>query len=123
ACIFAAAAGKPFLNIAYDLKIAAFAELLGMSEYCLSHRDAELGVLEKSFAALRHNRFMLGERLERRRDELRLSQAWFAERLVAHAQRLIWQDDFAAAADMPDFSRTEIGAIVQQIRNAGAGLH
>jgi hypothetical protein len=123
AWIFAASAGKPFLNIAYDRKIAGFADLLGMSECCLSHSDAELGVLEKRFSSLLQNRFSLSARLERRRNELGLAQTWFAERLAAHAQRLIWQDGFAAAADMSDLSGTEIGAIMQQIRDAGTGLH
>jgi polysaccharide pyruvyl transferase WcaK-like protein len=127
ASIFAAAAGKPFLNIAYDRKTPAFAELMGMPECCLSHSDAELGVLQNRFSALLQNRVSLGERLERRGKELRLAQTWFAERLAAHAQRLIWQDDFVAAPEMSEepseFSGTEIAAIVQQVRDTGAGLH
>lgn len=90
---------------------------------CLSHSDAELGVLEKRFSALLRDRFLLGDSLTRRTNELRLSQIWFAARLAAHAQRLIWQDAAAAAADMSDLSGTEIGAIMQQIRDTGASLH
>ena len=124
ACIFAATAGKPFLNIAYDRKITGFAELLGMPECCLPHSEAELGVLRERFATLLEKRLTLGDRLERRRSELRLSQAWFAERLAAHAQHLIWQDDFAAKkAELSDLSGAEIGAIMQQIRDSGARLH
>jgi len=123
ASIFAASVGKPFLNIAYDRKNAGFADLMGIPECCLSHSDAELDVLEKRLSSLLRNRFSLSARLEQRRNELGLSQIWFAERLAAHAQRLIWQDDFATAAGMCDLSGTEIGAIMQQIRDAGASLH
>jgi hypothetical protein len=125
ACIFAAAAGKPFLNIAYDRKSAAFAELLGVTECYLPHSDAGLDVLEKRFSALLQKRFALSDRLERRRNILRLSQTSFAERLAAHAQRLIWQDSFAAQdpADLPYPSESKIGAIMEQAGDAGPRLH
>ena len=128
ACIFAAAAGKPFLNIAYDQKSIAFGKLLGVPESCLAHGDVDLAGLERTFASLFHDRAGLGVRLEARRTVLRLSQNRFAEQLAGETERLASQYDFAGKDDQPgDLSYISesagIDAIVQQARNAGSRLH
>ena len=128
ACIFAAAAGKPFLNIAYDQKSIAFGKLLGVSESCLAHGDVDLPVLERRFASLFQNRAGLSVRLEARKKILRLSQNRFAEQLVEETERLASQYDFAGKDDQPgDLSYISesagINAIVQQARNTGSRLH
>ena len=126
ACIFAAAAGKPFLNIAYDQKSIAFGKLLGVPESCLEHREVNLAVLEHMFASLFQNRTGLNMRLEARKKVLRLSQNRFAEQLVEETERRA--PDFAGKDGQPgDLSYISesagIGAIVQQAGNAGPRLH
>ena len=126
-CIFAAAAGKPFLNIAYDQKSVAFGKLLGVPESCLAHGDADLATLERSFASLFQNRAGLSVRLEARKKVLRLSQNRFAEQLAEETERLESQYDFlgkdAQPGDLSYISETGIGAVVQQAGNAGSRLH
>ena len=128
ACIFAAAAGKPFLNIAYDQKSLAFGKLLGVPESCLEHREVNLAVLEHMFASLFQNRAGLSVRLEARKKVLHLSQNRFAGQLVEETERLASQFDFAGKDDQPgDLSYISesagIDAIVQQARNTGSRLH
>ena len=128
ACIFAAAAGKPFLNIAYDEKSIAFGKLLGVPENCLAHGDADLPVLERRFASLFQNRAGLSVRLEARKKVLRLSQEGFAEQLAKETERLAAQNDFAGQGGQPGdlayiSESAGIDAIVQQARNAGSRLH
>jgi hypothetical protein len=127
ASIFAATAGKPFLNIAYDGKIIAFGKLLGMPECCLLPSDVEPGLLEKTFISLFEDRAALEARLGRRMKVLRLSQIRFAEELAAQAHSLASQYDFAGKddqpGDLPYLSESEIGAIVEQARNTGSRLH
>ena len=128
ACIFAAAAGKPFLNIAYDHKSIAFGKLLGVPESCLAHGDVDLPMLERRFASLFQNRAGLSVRFEARKKVLRLSQNRFAEQLVEESERLASQYDFAGKDDQPGdlayiSESAGIDAIVQQARNAGSRLH
>lgn len=127
ASIFAATAGKPFLNIAYDGKIIAFGKLLGMPECCLLPSDVEPGLLEKTFISLFEDRAALEARLGRRMKVLRLSQIRFAEELAAQAHRLASQYDFAGKddqpGDLPYLSESEIGTIMEQARNTGSRLH
>ena len=125
ACIFAAAAGKPFLNIAYDGKSLAFGKLLGMPECCVQHREAELALLESRFTLLFQNRAALREKLERHKARLQPVQARFAEELVAETERLGSQYDFTGKDEQPgDLPYpSEIDAIVQQAGNAGSRLH
>ena len=79
ACIFAATAASVF-NIAYDRKIAGFADLLGMPESCLSTAMSNRAFWKKIFSFC--NRFHLATGAV---EQLRLSQAWFTERLAALA--------------------------------------
>ena len=127
ASIFAAMAGTPFLNIAYDGKNLAFGKLLGLPECCLSHKDADLAVLERKFASLFQDRSRLRDTLESRKKDLQDSQTRFADQLAAAAQRLAWRYDFPIKddqpGDLPHLSGTEISATMQQIRDAGASLH
>lgn len=127
ACVFAAAAGKPFLNIAYDEKNLAFGKLLGVPECCLPHQGAQPVLLEQKFTFLFQNRAALREKLALRKMVLQLVQTRFAAELVSETERLGEQYDFVGKddqpGDLPYLSGTEIGAIVHQIRNAGASLH
>jgi polysaccharide pyruvyl transferase WcaK-like protein len=88
ACIFAANAGKPFLNIAYDEKSIAFGKLLGMPECFLPHGNVEPALLESTFVSLFADRVSLSARLERRKKELRFALAQFSDQLAAQADRL-----------------------------------
>jgi polysaccharide pyruvyl transferase WcaK-like protein len=128
ACIFAAAAGKVFLNLAYDEKNVAFAKLLGMPECCLPHRDVAPDLLERTFASLFQNRAELRKSLEPRRKVLQLAQARFAEQVAAQTERLASQYGFAGAYDeagddLPHLSGSEMDAVVLQARNSGSRLH
>ena len=125
ACIFAAATGKPFLNIAYDQKSVAFGKLLGAPESCVAHGDVDLATLEQRFASLFQNRAGLSVRLEARKKALRLSQNRFAEQLAEETERLA--ADFAGkddqSGDLLYLSETGIDAIMQQAGNAQPRLH
>jgi polysaccharide pyruvyl transferase WcaK-like protein len=125
ASIFAATAGTPFLNIAYDDKNLAFGKLLGVPECCLSHRDVSPAVLERKFASLFQDRSLLRDRLESRKRELQSSQLRFADLVAAEALRLAGRRNVPAQDDqMGDhLSESDVSAIMQQIRNAGASLH
>ena len=127
ACIFAAAAGKPFLNIAYDGKTLAFGRLLGVAESCLPHREVDLALLRRTFASLFQNRAGLSVRLEARKKVLRLSQIRFAEELAAETERLKSQFDFTGKDDQPGdlayLLESGIDPIMRQAGNAGSRLH
>jgi polysaccharide pyruvyl transferase WcaK-like protein len=127
ACIFAAAAGKPFLGIAYDEKIIAFGKLLGVAECCLPHRGVEPALLEQTFVSLFQNRAALREKLEARKKVLQLAQTRFVEKLVAETERLGSQYDFSGKddqpGDLPYLLEAEISAIVKQAGNTISRLH
>ncbi|MEO8302025.1 MAG: polysaccharide pyruvyl transferase family protein, partial [Rhizomicrobium sp.] len=116
ACIFAATAGRPFLNIAYDDKSIAFGNLLDVPEFCLPHTGVKLDVLESRFASLFQDRHGLHDRLEARKRDLAATQLRFADAFTARALILASQYDFAGKddqpGDLPYSSEAEIGAIM-----------
>jgi len=87
-CILAANVGTPFLNIAYDEKIVAFCNLMGVPQACIPHGSANLATLEKAFAALFERRLVLREALDRRKKLLRGSMTLFARQIVAETEDL-----------------------------------
>jgi polysaccharide pyruvyl transferase WcaK-like protein len=81
-CIFAANAGTPFLNIAYDQKSLAFCSLMGVPECGIAHDRADAATLAAMFASLFERRAGLAAALEEHKQELHHAQQLFARKMA-----------------------------------------
>lgn len=70
-CVFAANAGVPFLNLAYDGKCSAFCASLDVPECGLTHEQVSVELLKTRFGHLFENRSALSEKIRERRATLR----------------------------------------------------
>jgi Polysaccharide pyruvyl transferase len=93
--MFSFNAGVPTINLGYDVKNAAFFELMGLSEYCMpadrtsaAELDAALAALIDQHSALKHR--IIGRKAELRRD----LDAFLADmvRLVCLPAKSTWAD-------------------------------
>jgi len=82
-CIFAANAGTPFLNIAYDRKSLAFASLLGLPQCALPYQEAAPETLRPSFDGLYRERERLSGLIENRLHALEKSSVAFGKQIAA----------------------------------------
>ncbi|HEY2008362.1 MAG TPA: polysaccharide pyruvyl transferase family protein [Rhizomicrobium sp.] len=90
-CIFAANAGVPFLNIAYDRKCLAFCASLDVPECGFTHDQISFDLLKTKFDHLLENRRVLSEKMRKRRTMLRSQNRTFLKdvvRLVAEKERV-----------------------------------
>jgi polysaccharide pyruvyl transferase WcaK-like protein len=90
-CIFAANAGIPFLNIAYDRKCSAFCALLDIPECGITHERVSFDLLKTRFDHLFENRSALSEKIRERRAMLRSQNRTFLKdvvRLVAEKEHV-----------------------------------
>ena len=88
-CIFAANAGIPFLNIAYDRKCLAFCDLLDVPECGFTHERIGFELLKTRFDHLFENRTALSKKMRERRTMLKSQNRAFwkdAVRLVAEKE-------------------------------------
>ncbi len=84
-CIFAANAGVPFLNLAYDKKSVAFCSLLGIPECVVELPEVTQELVAKKFDHLLKNRSELSTRILEKRAWLRSLGRSFLDKVVAQA--------------------------------------
>jgi polysaccharide pyruvyl transferase WcaK-like protein len=100
-CIFAANAGVPFLNMAYDRKCLAFCALLDVPECGFAHDRVSFDLLKTRFDHLFENRSALSEKIRERRAMLRSQNRTFLKdvvRLVAEKEH-VWASSGIVLAD------------------------
>jgi len=85
ACIFAANAEVPFLNIAYDQKNIAFCNLLEIADSCIPYTRAKSAALQQKFEDLLRNRASLVKTISERKASLRQEYARFLQQVAAAA--------------------------------------
>lgn len=81
-CIFAANAGVPFLNIAYDRKNIAFCALMNVSDYCVPHNQARSDTLLQKLEELLRNRAQAASAIDGGKTLLRPALTGFLEQTV-----------------------------------------
>lgn len=81
ACIFAANAQVPFLNIAYDRKNIAFCALMEVSDYCVPHEEANSNILQEKFEDLLRDRGAVASTIGLRKAALRAASRHFLEQV------------------------------------------
>lgn len=69
--IFSVNVGVPTINLGYDIKNAAFFELMGLREYCMPADTTSAAELNAAVAAMVDQRSALKQRIIRRKAELR----------------------------------------------------
>jgi polysaccharide pyruvyl transferase WcaK-like protein len=81
-CIFAANAGVPFLNLAYDRKSMAFCSLLDIQECAIEHSQVTRDILVKKLEDLLGNRSRLSKKIVEKRACLRSESRKFLDKVA-----------------------------------------
>ena len=82
-CIFAANAGVPFMNIAYDNKSLAFASLLGIQECSFAHHGVDKSFLMDRFEKIYDKRVEITSIISQKKNGLLMSRQEFNKQIFS----------------------------------------